>query len=97
MPRPRFAAASPSATTFPRPGFLVTHLVRLGKMDDAKRATAEAERKIDSNPPGTAAGKAALIVTIAGCHEMIGDLKTAKAPTGPRFKPRRANETPTAT
>jgi tetratricopeptide (TPR) repeat protein len=58
-------------------GSLVSHLVRLGKMDDARRAVAEAERKIDTNPPKTPAGKADLIIVIAGCHELIGDVKRA--------------------
>ena len=59
-------------------GALVTHLVRLGKTEEAKRATIQAESKVDTNPPKTPAAKAELILAIGGCREMIGDAKRAE-------------------
>jgi tetratricopeptide (TPR) repeat protein len=63
-------------------GALVTHLIRLGKTDDARRATQQVERKIDVKDPIYAAKtpghKADLIITLAGCQEMIGDFKQAE-------------------
>lgn len=60
-------------------GSLVAHLIRLGRADDAKRAVAQAEEKLKSNPPKTDSARAELILTLAGCQEMIGDTQAAEA------------------
>ncbi|MFO0804599.1 MAG: hypothetical protein U0791_15935 [Gemmataceae bacterium] len=56
-------------------GALVGHLVRVGRLDDAKRATLQAE---GATPPKTDSGKADLLIVIAGCHELTGDVKKAE-------------------
>jgi tetratricopeptide (TPR) repeat protein len=55
---------------------LVSHLVRLGKAEDAQRATKQAEGKIGAAK--TDAANAELLIAIAGCHELIGDAKRAE-------------------
>lgn len=56
-------------------GALVAHLVRLGKLEDAKRATQQAE---GATPPKTDAAKADLVIVIGGCYELTGDRKKAE-------------------
>ncbi|MDB5308757.1 MAG: tetratricopeptide repeat protein [Gemmataceae bacterium] len=58
-------------------GAMVSHLIRIGRVEDAKRATAEAEQKLKDNPPKTDAARAELIMTLAGCYELTGDQHTA--------------------
>jgi tetratricopeptide (TPR) repeat protein len=60
-------------------GALVTHLNRLGRVEDAKRATQQAEDALKSNPPKTDAARAELILSLAMCYELVGDQKTAFA------------------
>jgi len=56
-------------------GALIGHLVRIGRVEDAKRATAQAESKLAD--PKTPSAKAELLIVIAGCHEIIGNAKRA--------------------
>lgn len=56
-------------------GALVGHLVRVGRLDDAKRATKQAEQ---ATPPKTETARAELMIVIAGCHEVTGDFKQAE-------------------
>jgi tetratricopeptide (TPR) repeat protein len=54
---------------------LVAHLVRGNKIDRAKQAVEQAEQV---TPPKTDAGRADLLIAIAGCWEMVGDKKKAE-------------------
>jgi tetratricopeptide (TPR) repeat protein len=56
---------------------LVTHLVRGGKLDEAKEAVAQGERKLKNNPPPTVAKKGDLTLALAECYEIVGDRRTA--------------------
>ena len=74
-------------------GAMVAHLVRVGKIDDAKRATQQAEIKVDDKSLKTEAARAELLVVIAGCHEMIGNVQRAelKYRDAARVAPRELN------
>ena len=65
--------ASPDAWTA-----LVGNLVRLGKIDDAKRALAEAQIKLTSLPASDPVVKGELTVALAGCHELTANPQTAE-------------------
>lgn len=56
---------------------LVTHLARQQKLADAKAAVAEAEKALRVKPPATDVAKGEILLALAGCHETVGDLKTA--------------------
>ncbi|HUR53455.1 MAG TPA: hypothetical protein VMZ71_04965, partial [Gemmataceae bacterium] len=56
---------------------LVTHLARQQKPEQAKAAIAEAEAKLRAKPNQTPAAKGEVLLTLAGCYEIVGDLKTA--------------------
>jgi tetratricopeptide (TPR) repeat protein len=58
---------------------LVAQLIKVGKVDDAKRAVAEAERKLNEAKPEKAEDRAELSLALGGLYEMIGDPKTALA------------------
>ncbi len=60
-------------------GSLVSQLVRYGKLDDAKRAVAEADKKLAAAPAATDEAKAALRIARGGLHELIGDGDAALA------------------
>lgn len=55
---------------------LVSHLVRLGKLDDARRAVEQGEERLRANPK---TNRANLLVALAGCYELIEDLTRADA------------------
>jgi len=81
-------------------GALVGNFVRLGKIDDARRAIAQAEGKLKTNPakpddlPAQAA-QAELVTTLAACYELIGDRPAAEARyrEAARLAPRELNPT----
>jgi tetratricopeptide (TPR) repeat protein len=56
---------------------LVTHLARTGKMAEAKKVVTKAEEKLKTNPPADPTARGKLVVALAGCYEIVGDLKTA--------------------
>ncbi len=58
-------------------GSLVSQLVRYGKLDDAKRAVAEADKKLSAAPAATDEAKAAIEIALGGLYELIGDGTTA--------------------
>lgn len=60
-------------------GSLVSQLVRYGKLEDAKRAVAEADKKLSAAPAATDEAKAALRIALGGLYELIGDGTTALA------------------
>ncbi|AMV23476.1 tetratricopeptide repeat protein [Gemmata sp. SH-PL17] len=61
-------------------GGLVSQLIRADKLDDAKRAVAQAEKALTNAPvPPTTEGKAELKIGLGSLHEVVGDLKPALA------------------
>lgn len=56
---------------------LVAQLVKAGKGDDAKRAVAEAERKLAAGMPARPEERAEMCLALGGLREMVGDLKEA--------------------
>lgn len=63
------AAVEKGGDSVPEPWVaLVGNLVRVGKLDDARRAVAEAERRLKADPMTPA-----VLVALAGCHELVGD------------------------
>jgi tetratricopeptide (TPR) repeat protein len=55
---------------------LVTHLVRQGKVEVAKGAIKEAETKLPGKAT-TPVAKGEVLLALAGCYEVVGDIKTA--------------------
>jgi tetratricopeptide (TPR) repeat protein len=60
-------------------GSLVSQLVGYGKLDEAKRAVAEADKKLSTAPAATAEARAALRIALGGLYEMVGDGTTAQS------------------
>jgi tetratricopeptide (TPR) repeat protein len=58
-------------------GALVAQLVKMDRLEDAKRAVAEAQKKLTRKDPRSPEAKAELQDALAGLHELIGDLRTA--------------------
>jgi tetratricopeptide (TPR) repeat protein len=58
---------------------LVAQLVKTGKLDDARRAVAEAEKKLGAAAPARPEERTELVLALGGLREMVGDLKEALA------------------
>jgi tetratricopeptide (TPR) repeat protein len=58
---------------------LVAQLARAGRADDAKRAAAEAERKLSAGMPARPEDRAERLLALGGLREMVGDLQPALA------------------
>jgi tetratricopeptide (TPR) repeat protein len=58
---------------------LVSQLIKVGRMDDAKRAVTEAEKKLTVTIPPKAEDRAELSLALGTLHQMVGELKESLA------------------